>query len=61
MQISGGYLMSKGVAYDSEEGRANCAAITALMTGISYATSAEVASEQGPFPGYQQNSKNIFV
>ena len=37
--------MSKGVAYDSEEGRANCAAITALMTGISYATSAEVASE----------------
>ena len=47
----GGYLMSKGVAYDSEEGRANCAAITALMTGISYATSAEVASEQGPFPG----------
>ena len=55
----GGYLMSKGVAYDSEEGRANCAAITALMTGISYATSAEVASEQGPFPGYQQNSKNM--
>ena len=51
--------MSKGVAYDSEEGRANCAAITALMTGISYATSAEVASEQGPFPGYQQNSKNM--
>ncbi len=55
----GGYLMSKGVAYDSEEGRANCAAITALMTGISYATSAEMASEQGPFPGYQQNSKNM--
>ncbi len=55
----GGYLMSKGVAYDSEEGRANCAAITALMTGISYATSAEIASEQGPFPGYQQNSKNM--
>ncbi len=55
----GGYLMSKGVAYDSEEGRANCAAITALMTGMSYATSAEIASEQGPFPGYHQNSKNM--
>ncbi len=55
----GGYLMSKGVAYDSEEGRANCAAITALMTGMSYATSAEIASEQGPFPGYQQNAKNM--
>ncbi len=55
----GGYLMSKGVAYDSEEGRSNCAAITSLMTGISYATSAEIASEQGPFPGYQQNSKNM--
>ena len=51
--------MSKGVAYDSEEGRANCAAITALMTGISYETSAEVASEQGTFPGYQQHSKNM--
>jgi len=47
------------VAYDSEEGRANCAAITALMTGMSYATSAEIASEQGPFPGYQQNAKNM--
>ena len=55
----GGYLMSKGVAYDSEEGRSNCAAITSLMTGISYATSAEIASEQGPFPGYQQNAKNM--
>ena len=55
----GGYLMSKGVAYDSEEGRTNCAAITSLMTGISYATSAEIASEQGPFPGYQQNAKNM--
>ncbi len=55
----GGYLMSKGIPYDSEEGRSNCAAITSLMTGTSYATSAEIASQQGPFPGYQQNSKSM--
>ena len=55
----GGYLMSKGISYDSEEGRSNCAAITSLMTGTSYATSAEIASQQGPFPGYQQNSKSM--
>ena len=56
----GGYLMSKGISYDSGEGRSNCAAITSLMTGTSYATSAEIASQQGPFPGYQQNSKSMF-
>ena len=55
----GGYLMSKGISYDSGEGRSNCAAITSLMTGTSYATSAEIASQQGPFPGYQQNSKSM--
>ena len=55
----GGFLMSKGVPYDSDEGRSICGAITALMTGMSYATSAEIASELGPFPGYQQNSKNM--
>ena len=55
----GGYLMSKGISYDSDEGRSNCAAITSLMTGMSYATSAEIASEQGPFPGYQQNAKSM--
>ena len=55
----GGYLMSKGIPYDSDEGRSNCAAITSLMTGTSYATSAEIASKQGPFPGYQQNSKSM--
>ena len=55
----GGYLMSKGISYDSDEGRSNCAAITSLMTGTSYATSAEIASQQGPFPGYQQNSKSM--
>ena len=55
----GGYLMSKGISYDSDEGRSNCAAITSLMTGTSYATSAEIASQQGPFPGYQQNAKSM--
>ena len=55
----GGYLMSKGISYDSDEGRSNCAAITSLMTGTSYAASAEIASQQGPFPGYQQNSKSM--
>jgi ribonucleoside-diphosphate reductase alpha chain len=53
------FLCQKGVPYDSDEGRSICGAITALMTGMSYATSAEIASELGPFPGYQQNSKNM--
>ena len=46
----GGLLMALGHSYDSEEGRAICGAITALMTGIAYATSAEIASEVGAFP-----------
>jgi len=55
----GGLLMSNGIAYDSEEGRALCGAITALMTGESYATSAEMASELGAFPGYKKNEKHM--
>jgi ribonucleoside-diphosphate reductase alpha chain len=51
--------MSKGISYDSDEGRSICAAITSLMTGTSYATSAEIAGELGPFPGYAQNSKHM--
>jgi ribonucleoside-diphosphate reductase alpha chain len=51
----GGLLMSSGIAYDSAEGRAICGALTALMTGIAYATSAEMAGELGPFPGYARN------
>ncbi|MDJ0684584.1 MAG: vitamin B12-dependent ribonucleotide reductase [Alphaproteobacteria bacterium] len=51
----GGLLMARGLSYDSEEGRALCGAITALMTGASYATSAEMAGELGPFPGYSDN------
>jgi len=51
----GGFLMSSGIPYDSSEGRAICGAITALMTGVAYATSAEMARELGPFPGYAKN------
>jgi ribonucleoside-diphosphate reductase alpha chain len=55
----GGLLMSSGLAYDSDEGRAICGAITAIMTGVSYATSAEMARELGPFPGYRRNAKHM--
>ncbi|SOD95893.1 vitamin B12-dependent ribonucleotide reductase [Caenispirillum bisanense] len=51
----GGLLMAAGIPYDSDTGRALCAAITALMTGVSYATSAEMAEELGAFPGYADN------
>ncbi len=51
----GGLLMAMGFGYDSAEGRALCAAITALMTGTAYATSAEMAEELGPFPGFAAN------
>jgi ribonucleoside-diphosphate reductase alpha chain len=52
----GGLLMASGIPYDSEEGRQLCAAITALMTGVAYATSAEIASEAGAFPAYARNA-----
>ena len=55
----GGLLMAMGLGYDSEEGRALAGAITALMTGISYATSAEMAGELGPFPGYAANRDHM--
>ncbi len=48
--------MSMGLSYDSDEGRAICAAITALMTGVSYATSAEMSGELGAFPGFANNA-----
>jgi ribonucleoside-diphosphate reductase alpha chain len=51
----GGLLMSAGVPYDSREGRAVAGAISALMTGVSYATSAEMAGELGAFPEYAAN------
>jgi ribonucleoside-diphosphate reductase alpha chain len=55
----GGLLMNMGFGYDSDEGRAMCAALTALMTGVSYATSAEMAKELGPFPGYKKNAQHM--
>ena len=52
----GALLMARGLPYDSEEGRAYAAAITALMTGRAYRKSAEMAARMGPFAGYQQNA-----
>jgi ribonucleoside-diphosphate reductase alpha chain len=51
----GGLLMAMGLPYDSDKGRALCGALTAVMTGVSYATSAEMAGELGTFPGYDKN------
>ncbi|CRK74039.1 Vitamin B12-dependent ribonucleotide reductase [Nereida ignava] len=55
----GGLLMNMGYSYDSDEGRALCGALTAIMTGVSYATSAEMAGELGPFPGYKKNADHM--
>ncbi|MBM9595767.1 vitamin B12-dependent ribonucleotide reductase [Roseitranquillus sediminis] len=55
----GGLLMNMGLGYDSEAGRAMCGALTALMTGTAYATSAEIASEVGAFPSYERNAQHM--
>ncbi|MGV6839740.1 MAG: vitamin B12-dependent ribonucleotide reductase [Planktomarina sp.] len=55
----GGLLMNMGYGYDSKEGRALCGALTAIMTGVSYATSAEMAKELGAFPGYTKNADHM--
>jgi ribonucleoside-diphosphate reductase alpha chain len=55
----GGLLMNMGFGYDSAEGRALCGALTALMTGVSFATSAEMAAELGAFPGYAKNADHM--
>ncbi len=55
----GGLLMNMGYSYDSDEGRALCGALTAVMTGVSYATSAEMASELGAFPGHAKNGDHM--
>ncbi|ALA19088.1 MULTISPECIES: vitamin B12-dependent ribonucleotide reductase [Chelatococcus] len=55
----GGLLMTMGLSYDSDEGRALGGALTAIMTGVSYATSAEMAGELGPFPGYKKNAQHM--
>ncbi|MDQ3574895.1 MAG: ribonucleoside-diphosphate reductase, partial [Actinomycetota bacterium] len=55
----GALLMSQGMAYDSDDGRAYAAAITALMTGQAYATSARTAARMGPFAGYTENAEHM--
>jgi ribonucleoside-diphosphate reductase alpha chain len=52
----GALLMARGLAYDSDEGRAYAAAITALMTGRAYRKSAEIAGRMGAFAGYRPNA-----
>ncbi len=52
----GALLIARGLPYDSEEGRAYAAAITALMTGRAYRKSAEIASRMGPFAGHAPNA-----
>ena len=51
----GSLLMRQGIAYDSDEGRAIAGALTAVLTGFSYATSAEIAGVTGPFPRFEEN------
>lgn len=55
----GGLLMTMGLGYDSDEGRALAGGLTAIMTGVAYATSAEMAGELGPFPGYKKNAPHM--
>jgi len=55
----GGLLMSSGISYDSDAGRALGGALTAIMTGVSYATSAEMAAALGTFPGYKKNRDHM--
>lgn len=55
----GGLLMNMGLPYDSDEGRALCGALTAIMTGVAYATSAEMAAELGAFPAYERNAPHM--
>jgi ribonucleoside-diphosphate reductase alpha chain len=55
----GAVLMARGLPYDSEEGRAYAAAVTALMCGAAYATSARVAAHLGPFAGYERNRESF--
>ena len=52
----GALLMARGLPYDSDEGRAYAAAVTALVTGRAYRKSAEIAARMGTFAGYQKNA-----
>ncbi len=55
----GSLLMQQGIAYDSDEGRAIAGALTAILTGHAYATSAEMASVVGPFPKFSDNREHM--
>ncbi len=55
----GGLLMASGLPYDSDAGRAMAGALAALMTGVAYATSAELARELGPFPRFGENRDSM--
>ncbi|HEX8762232.1 MAG TPA: vitamin B12-dependent ribonucleotide reductase [Candidatus Saccharimonadales bacterium] len=55
----GALLMAQGLPYDSDEGRAQAAAITALLTGHSYATSAKMAKRVGPFAGFRKDREGM--
>jgi len=55
----GAMLMALGLPYDSDEGRALAAAVTSLMTGHAYATSARTAARMGPFAGYAENAEHM--
>ncbi|MBE9635845.1 vitamin B12-dependent ribonucleotide reductase [Salipiger mangrovisoli] len=55
----GGLLMTMGLSYDSDAGRALCGALTAVMTGTAYATSAEIARELGSFAGFERNRAHM--
>jgi ribonucleoside-diphosphate reductase alpha chain len=55
----GGLLMTSGIPYDSDEARAIAGAVTAIMTGVSYATSAEMAGELGAFKDYKRNAQHM--
>ena len=55
----GGLLMTMGLPYDSDQGRALAGALTAIMTGVAYATSAEMAAELGSFEAYPDNAEHM--
>jgi ribonucleoside-diphosphate reductase alpha chain len=57
----GAFLMSRGVPYDSEPGRAWASALTALMTGQAYVQSAKIAAVKGPFPEFRRNRKPMLA
>jgi ribonucleoside-diphosphate reductase alpha chain len=55
----GGLLMASGIPYDSPEARSLCGALSSIMTGVSYATSADMARELGAFPGFERNREHM--